>query len=337
MQMFRNLMCTLCFYAVSLFVSAGDGTTLYSFLDVPVSTSAAGGGGVQIASASNDLSLVFHNPGMLTDVYDSDLSLGFLSYPAGIRLGSLAYARPINTRSSWMLGLRYMDYGEMLRTDETGALLGQTQAKDIALTAVYAWKLAQNLQAGGSLHLVQSRLDDYYSFAILADLGIYYVHPNHLLRLAWTLRHMGAQLVTYEDHFERQPIDMQLGMSYKLEHAPLRFHATGWQLFDGGWSRDRVDPDLEMSRFQRASALFFRHLILGVDFVPSEQFMLQLGYNYRRVSDLGIEQRTAFGGFSAGVQFRVKHVDIGAAYARYHVSGASLQMSLACKTSLFGL
>jgi len=78
-------------------------------------------------------------------------------------------------------------------------------------------------------------------------------------------------------------------------------------------------------------------LLIGVDFIPTEQFILNFGYNYRRVSELGISQRTLFGGFSTGLMLQMKKMNVGASYARYHIGGSSLQMTLTLNKSIFGL
>jgi len=77
--------------------------------------------------------------------------------------------------------------------------------------------------------------------------------------------------------------------------------------------------------------------LLGVEFVPSDHFLLSLGYNYRRISELSINQRTSFGGFTVGFSTRVKNLRVGASYAKYHMAGGSLQMTLGMNMYRFGL
>jgi hypothetical protein len=311
---------------------AQTGERVYAFLDLPTSVVAAGNGGQVVASPVADLNLVFHNPALYSASMVDMCAFGYMNYIVDVNAGSVAYGKAINERSRWMAGIRYVDYGTMLWTSETNELLGETTAQDMVISGTYAWSLSQTWRAGGTFNLIHSVLDEYVSAAVAVDLGVYYEQPDRLFTAGLTVMHVGSQVLTYDGTYEALPWDIRLGISKKLSHAPLRFNLTAQNLSRQSLSylTDEGANDLNWKE-----QLFCR-LVGGVDFIPSEQVLFNLGYNYRRVRELGIEQRTTFGGFSAGMLLRYNPLTVGASFARYHAGGNSLQLTVSFNPSVIG-
>lgn len=317
--------------SLPLGVSGQTGERLFPFLELPVSVVAAANGGQIVSSPVADLNLVYHNPALLKPTLSGQMGFGYMNYMADINTASASYCRAINEKSRYMVGIRYIGYGTMPWTSETNELLGETSAQDMVMTGTYAWELSSNWRAGGSFNLIYSVLDEYTSTALGVDLGVYYYKPDGLFTAGMCLTNLGSQLATYDGTYEPLPWDIKLGVSKKLAHAPLRFNLTARNLsqrsfnYLGGAGENHLNV---------AEQLFCR-LVGGVDFIPSEQVQFSLGYNYRRVRELGIEQRTFFGGFSTGMMLHVKHMNVGASFARYHAGGNSLMMTLSLNSSVF--
>ena len=329
---FRLVICFL----LSLFsgaLSAQSGNDAYQFLNIPASVSAAGVGGNSVSSMVNDLNMAFHNPAILSTEMDKDFAVGYMHYVADINIGSMAFARKINDRSAWMAGIRYVDYGAMLWTTPENEILGNTYAQDMALTGGYSWKMSEKLRAGGNVSLIYSALDEYKSAAFAVDLGLYYNDPSHFFSGGLVIKSLGAQVVSYDQTYEDLPLDVQIGVSKKLAHAPFRFTLTAQNLLNYNL------PYLKgaVSSKDDFTSTIFKHLVGGIEFIPSENFLLSFGYNYRRKTELSIDQRNPFGGFSTGLSMRVKKLRVGASFAKYHLSGSSLQMTLGMNMANFGL
>jgi len=336
MSRFINSCLLFLLFSSSLYAQTGE--SVYQFLELPVSSIAAGSGGNSVSSPESDLNLTFHNPALLSSEMHNQLELGYMNYISDINAGSFAYSRKINDRSQWMAGVRYVDYGSMPWTSEQDEILGTTYAKDLALTGAYSWMLAERWRAGSSISLIYSVLDEYVSAAISVDLGVFYNDPEHFFSAGLTLKHLGSQIVSYNDQYESMPWDIRLGISKKLAYAPFRFNLTAQHLNQRAFTfLDDSTVVNKATGFGKFADNVFSRVIAGVDFIPSENFMLNLGYNYRRSSQLGINQRTFFGGFSAGVMLRVKQVKAGASFARYHIGGSSLQMTISFNSSIFGI
>lgn len=331
--MFRTVRILFLVLSLPLGVFGQTGERLFSFLELPVSVVAAGNGGQVVSSPVSDLNLVYHNPAQLNPSLNGHVAFGYMNYLADINTASMSYCRNIDDKSRWMAGIRYVDYGTMPWTSETGELLGETAANDLVATGTYAWKLSSNWRAGSSVNLIYSALDEYTSTAIGVNLGVYYEKPDGLFSAGMSLVNVGSQLSAYDETYEPLPWDIRLGFSKKLAHAPLRFNLTARNLSQRSFNYLSALGDKDLNVAQH----IFCRLVGGIDFVPSEQVQFSLGYNYRRVRELGIQQRTFFGGFSAGMLLQVKQMKAGASFARYHAGGNSLLMTLSFNTSVFGI
>jgi hypothetical protein len=319
-------------------LNAQSGEVVYQFLNLPVSVSAAGVGGNSVSSPENDLNLVFHNPAILSTDMHHSFSVGYMNYIADINMGSVAYSHRINDRSAWMAGIRYLDYGSMVWASEEDDILGETYAKDLAFTGSYSWMISEYWRAGSNMSLIYSVLDEYTSVAVAVDLGLYYHSADQLMSVGLVFKNLGSQIVAYDQTYERLPWDIQLGITRKLTHAPLRFTLTAQNLNSSSMDYLAEEETTETTdNSNNLSQKIFKHLLLGVEFVPSNRFLLSLGYNYRRVSELGIDQRTSFGGFTAGFAFNVKNTRVGASYAKYHTAGSSLQLTYSMNLHKVGL
>lgn len=336
---FRKILSGILVLMTSWSVCAQSGETIYPFLGVPVSVSAAGVGGNSVSSQEKDLNLVFHNPAMLSSEMNNCIEVGYMNYISDIQLGSAAFTRKINDRSAWMAGIRYINYGEMLWTNSADDILGTTYAGDLALTGAYSWKLSEHWRAGGSLSLIYSVLDEFTSVGLGADVGLYYNNPATFLSAGFVLKNMGAEVVAYDETYEKMPWDVQLGLSKKFAHAPFRFTMTVQNLtkLSTSYLAEVAATDGTTSSGDNLAQKIFKHTLFGFEFVPSDQFVLSLGYNYRRQSELAIAQRTAFSGFTAGFSLRVKNSRVGASYAKYHAAGSSLQLTYGMDLSKIGL
>lgn len=329
--MHRKLLTCLLLALLTSSLSAQSGDDVYQFLNIPASVSAAGVGGNSVSSAEKDLNLTFHNPAILSVDMNKELSVGYMRYISDINIGTAAFAHKLNEKSMLMLGIRYVDYGSMLWTTPEDDILGNTYAQDFALTGTYSFMLSEKWRAGANLSIINSSLDEYNSVAIATDLGLYYKDPIKNFSAGFVIKSLGSQIVSYDQTYEKMPFDVQLGLSKKLAHAPIRFTLTAQNLTEIDLAYLRGDSTTN----DPFVAKLFKHITGGVEFIPSDNFLLSLGYNYRRSSELNINQRTAFGGFTAGFSMKVKKIRVGASFAKYHISGSTLQMSLSTNLANF--
>lgn len=155
---------------------------------------------------------------------------------------------------------------------------------------------------------------------------------------------MGMQITTYIPNGSREPVpfDLQAGFSQRLAHAPFRFsatlhHLTNWKMTDySTWVYDhREENELVSGRSDDFIKQFMRHVILGVEFIPTRNFIIGLGYNFQRRWELGLPDNPATSGLSAGFTVKVSKFRVSYAIASYHVSGPSNVFSVSTNLSEF--
>lgn len=293
---------------------AQESQTTYNFLRVPMSAHAAALGGDNVSVIEDDESFVFHNPALLTSVSDKTLNLNYLNYMSGVNMLSVAFNKLIKERASVALAAQYVDYGKMKQTTAENVQIGEFSAKDIVLSGYFSYMLSDLWSGGISAKLLTSYIGGYNSLAMGIDVGINYYNPDKGWSASLVAKNMGGQLKAYDDNYESMPLDVQLGVSKRLIHTPLRFHATL--------------VDLNHLNYK-----LIHNLVAGIDILFSDQVWVGAGYNFRRANEMSItsidEESNHGAGFSCGAGINLHRLKINLAYGKYHVSSSSVVINAA--------
>ncbi len=146
----------------------------------------------------------------------------------------------------------------------------------------------------------------------------------------------GTQITTYYQDGNREPIpfDLQAGISRRLEHAPLVFsvnHATPEPLgFGQPEIRFRITRII-INIYEREEGFgkqFMRHVVFGVELLPSDNFIIRAGYNYQRRQELKYDEKLSTVGMSLGFGVKIKRFRLDFATSRFHLAGSSNLFSL---------
>lgn len=326
----------LVFVFATLSVTAQiGGESTYEFLNLPNSARIAALGGNQVAiNDSSDLNVAYNNPALLHASMDNQLLINYVSYFDDIKFGYASYARDYGKLGVFALGMHYINYGKFTYAEESGERGGTFKAAEYALNMIWS-KTFKRFQLGATLKPVLSSFEAYQSLGIALDLGASYASLDQLTNVALVFKNMGGQITTYYDGAEREsiPFDIQLGFSKRLAHAPFRISATmhhlqKWKMAQAEEVDNGFETTIEEDGFAR---MFMRHLILGLELLPSENFTIRAGYNYQRRQELLFNDKASTVGFSWGFGFRINrfHFDYGS--ARYHLAASSNHISVAIK------
>ena len=142
---------------------------------------------------------------------------------------------------------------------------------------------------------------------------------------------MGTQLKAYDDGIHTHlPFTLALGFSKGLEHLPIRFHVTLTDVTR--WKSSYYvlpdEKDKEKSDKVSLGKKALNHLVLGLDVLPTNNFYISLGYNFRRAYELKAAGSSHWAGISAGVGLNVKRFNFGVSYAKYHQAGNSFMANV---------
>jgi len=310
-----------------------------NFLEIPSFARLSGLGGVNISSYGNDVNMFLSNPALLSDSTTHHLALNHQFLFAQTQYSSLAYSYYFPRSGAWGMGLQYLNYGEFKQTDFVGTDLGTFSARDFALTVAKSHTLG-NISMGMAAKLAQERIESYTTSAVLWDIGGIFAHPSADLRVGVVLKNVGFKLSSYPGAPPfRTPLDVQIGTSFKPAKMPLRLSLTFRQLH----RFMKLDANTQISNTSIISLdgnsnnandvstfnKFSRHLVLGGELVFSPNFNIRIGYNFltRRELNISIE-RLNLTGLSGGLMIRLKKFEFAYSYYRYHVAGATHQLSV---------
>lgn len=336
-----------------LFSQAGYG--VYQFLDLPVSSRQAALGGSNISSRDHDLSFAFQNPSVLTDRTAKMISLNIANYLSDINFGSAMYGFSLGNKNYLALGVQFIDYGSFVKTNDVNVDEGEFGAQDMALNIVYTRPLTDQISVGATLKPIFSVFESYTSFGIAMDAGVSYVHPKQLFTAGFVLRNIGSQITGYYSnengqHYEPLPFNVQLGLSHKLEHGPLRFSLTlhnlqRWNLDYSSLNQSPSSGSLgfdssDNSNSGKPSSFVdkaFRHAIIGVEFLPGKNFYLAASYHHRRHQELRMSGFKSLAGFSFGGGLKLSKFQLGFGMSQFQVGNYSYQFSINTSLAEFGL
>ncbi len=324
------------FLFISINASAQiGGESTYEFLNLVNSARMGALGGNQIAiNDSTDLNVAYNNPALLSPQMHNMALMNYVSYFSDIQYGYAAYAHNFDSLGTIGFGIHYINYGNFIYAEENGSKNGTFNAAEYSFNINYARKIGR-FQVGATLKPILSAFESYQSFGIALDLGMNLESKNKLTNYSLVIRNIGTQITTYYDNGDREdiPIDVQLGFSKIMEHAPFRLYATmqhlqKWQL---GKSEEQEVGYETVQVEDSFSKTFLRHMVFGLELIPSQNFTIRAGYNYQRRQELMFDDKTSTVGFSWGFGVKIKrfHFDYGS--ARYHLAGSSNHFSLSIK------
>lgn len=315
-------------------VLAGDDNKTFSFLNLPFNPHTAALGGTNITLPTNNISNTFDNPSLLAYDQSNQLSLNYMNYVSDINMGSAIYGRSIGLRGMWSAGILFMNYGKFTETTPENIVLGTFSANDLAFMGTYSYELTDRLRAGITGKIIYSGYERYTSWGLGIDLGLNYFRPEKGLSASIAIKNLGGQIKSFNDSNGKLPWDIQLGISKKMEHAPFRFSLTAMHLnkWDMSIYRKSEENTLGEETNQPKKDNFFltlaKHLVFGIDFVPTDNFYLSVGFNPQAQSEFSITGKKGIYGFSFGTGLQVKRFQIDASYFQRNPKGGTFMLGV---------
>ena len=321
------------------------GQHAFEFLRLPQSPHISALGGINVANPMPDVSLALQNPALMRPVLHNQISLAYNNYYAGISIANLAYGYHMpKLNTSFIFGIQYINYGSFDATDNTGNVVGTFRATDFAVSLGGSRAYSERWRYGGAIKFAYSSLADKVAAGLLADVGITYTDTANLIIAGATAKNMGFMVQHYSGSSASEPLpfDLQLGISKRFAHLPLRVMATLHHLYE--WDVRYNNPaDIESSSLlgtldsSAASKPYFadklfRHFIFGAELSLGQRITLGVAYNHLHRGELAIKDKTGLAGFSFGAGINLNKFQIHYARTYYHIAGAynefGLNMSL---------
>ena len=343
--------------AVSLKAQAqvsNAGRSVFSFMSLPVSSRLNALGGSNVSLSDGDISMGMCNPALLHEQSHMVLQLNYSYYLPGTMFGSALYGHnfgrskiePANDGEPdkpnyFAVGIPYLDYGKMQYADMDGNLTGGSfGARDILVDVMYARQLHPCWKVGITLKPVYSIYEAYSSFALGADVGAHFQTKDSTFQMGLVLANIGWQLKGFYSeeggsNHEMLPLNLQLGLTYRVKHAPLRFHLQihNMQTWYLNYEWTSLDKDPTKGEYIPHDVkwydMLFRHTIWSLEVVPkSEKFYIAFSYNHRRRAELNLIDQRSLAGFALGAGVKIKQVRVGFAISQLTKSNFSYQAGI---------
>jgi hypothetical protein len=283
-----------------------------------------------ISVRDKDVNTVYSNPASLNSKMNYRGSLTENIRTGNINAGSLTYSRAFG-KVQTAANFRYLSYGYQRRTDVNGVDLGSFSPGDFILGVSAAKLINPRMSIGGTFNFLYSQLDNYVAFANSIDIGGQYFNEDKNFVVSGVVKNLGVQWKSYTSTKSPLPLEVQLGVSKKLSHAPFRFHLTAqhlqkWDLsYNDPNAKDKIDP-LTGDTIKVKHASFVekvgRHALIQTEFLFGEKFHLRVGFDLQRRLEMKVASRPGLAGFSFGAAFHLKRFSFEYGWMIYSVAGS---------------
>ncbi|MCS7151483.1 MAG: PorV/PorQ family protein [Endomicrobia bacterium] len=285
---------------------AGVGTTGAQFLKIGPSARALGMAGA-FSAVSDDVYALWFNPAGLVQLQKNELSATYLKYFADVDFGFLGYAKPDATFGPIAFGITYLIVKDIEKRNEKEELLGNFNAKDIALTVAYAKnnplpQVLPGLNLGGNIKFIQSEIDQIVAYTLSLDIALMY-SPTEKINTAILI-----QNISYGIKFKNETDPLPLNLKFALAAKPQKKLTVGTEI-DGFI----VDQKLYLS--------------LGGEYWVIPNIAVRCGYK----SGYDTASLGSIVGLCAGLGFRIWNIGIDYAFVPFGELGDTHRVSLLVK------
>jgi hypothetical protein len=286
------------------------GTAGFQFLKLPTNARGAGMGGVSSAMAYGDSRSSFTNPASVADVKGNDFFFGNMKWVADIQYNTISFVRSLDNYGCVGVNLAYLNYGDMIRTenrpDDFGNVLPVTEglgtftAYDLAAGVCYAQQITEQLQIGGNLRFVQEKIDDAKTSTWSLDIGTLYWTGLGSLRISMLGKNFGpdAQYTSYAGRIEQTPVKIRMPMMFIFGAAYdiIELNENNKQRLTAVAEYVKPNDGLEKVNVGMEYFLFYNfYLRGGYRFnYDEERFTFGLGFEYTLADNVKIKLDYAY-------------------------------------------
>lgn len=306
------------------------GTTVYNFLNFQPNARITALGGYAIATPDDDINLAVQNPSLLRKEMSNQITYNYVRFVSDIGSGYAGYAHHFDSIGTFAVGMQYINYGNFTRASDNGEVMGSFTAGEYNFQLSYARRMGP-FSLGGTFKVINSNLDVYQSVGLAIDAAGTYYNAENLVTVSGVISNMGAQITTYRDNNrESLPLNVQLGVSKKFLHNPLRLSLVAHNLESAGKllyrndQRPGVKKDLETGTVINEKYNVFEkglaHLNVSAEILLGKFMYVGFGYSDLRRHEMKLENTSGLAGFSWGFGLRFKKFQLAYGSAAYHAA-----------------
>lgn len=308
-----------------------NGLSAFTYLNQLNNARNAGVGGRLYAVHDQEVGLSLDQPALLTKQQHQQIhtSLGML--PSGVNYGTIVTA----IQTKWGVFapyIRYMNYGSFKQTNLEGLQTGTFNALDYNIGASYSYAPNPHFKLGAQMSLLGSHLERFSAFGITSHFSAQLISQKEFLVFAVGLRNAGFIFKDYTAQANSKlPLDIYGALSYRLAHAPFRFHLIGHSLNNAEniWldpkAKESIDPltgDTIPIYLPNISEKIANHLHFQLELIPKGAVQMRMGFDYNRRQQMKLTDFPGLAGFSFGTRLHSKRFDLDYAVQFYSKAGS---------------
>ena len=333
----RTLVLYILFFVPLIAFSQIGGTTIYEFVNTPKSARENALGGNIISIYDGDVSLLLKNPALMDSSYSGEFAGGWASLhvtKTETGQGNFAYSYTMKHKVSFTGGINFVSYGKFKHYDENENYLGSFLATDYEIFLGAAYEIFPRLSVGAYIKPILSYYETYSSYGLLQDYAVAYKDTSQAFTATIKFANVGWQLKRYTPgNKEPIPFSIDLGISKKLKHAPLRITATyeGLNRFDLSYDKILEDEKNVLNQydeeknggFEKFTTNFFKHIHLAGEVMLFKSLSLNIGYNFRKAYELSFGEKKKAVGLCLGFNVKISDFSISYGWAKQHISSGT--------------
>jgi len=313
------------------------GSNVFTSLTQATSAKSYGTGYSLIGLKSDDLSYTIDNPALLSKENNRKILISNTIHPAGVNQGILTLA--LTTKQFTLAPIvKYSAFGEFVQRDENGLVTGEFSALDYLVGLSFSKEINPYMAVGASGNFLGSYIENYFAFGLSGSFGAYFSTKSKLLSGSILAKNIGVKFRDYTNSTDEQiPANVQLGISYKLKHAPFRFSLLLNEL--NRWNNMYIDPNLqpEIDALTGDSIPIDKpnfiekighHVVLQVELLASKSFHIRGAFDYHKRSELMVDLRPGMAGFSLGFGLQLKKFEFNYGFTVYSKAASFHNFSL---------
>lgn len=304
------------------------GSSAYGFLKLQQLPRVGALGGRNVSLFGTDVSLSMENPALLREEHHGQVSASFSFFPGVFNaLHAIGAFNHASSNTNFAIGVMHVPYGTAEQTDVAGNTLGNFNAFDQVVSFTASRSMGERWHYGVTAKFIRSSYGTFNSMGIAADAGLNYILEEKGFQVGFSAKNMGTMLTAYAGEKEDLPFDLLLGISKRLEKAPLQFSITAQRLH-----RYRIvydDPLFDQENFgmvseKRIGYHLLSHLIVGAEVFIGERIILEAGFNMLRRNELAIRNlANGLTGMGYGMHFNMGRLNFS--FARTHFTPSKAQ------------
>jgi len=344
--MHTRLTTFLLFFCLQASGQTLGGNSVFNFLKLPHTPQLTALGGVNVSQASDDAGMAYNNPALFTPAMHTQMNAVFNSFYSGIKVYHLSMGyRHEKSKTNFIWGLNYFNYGNATETDPSGNVLGRFRPTDWVMQVSASRKYLEKWHYGASLKFINSSYGQYRSTGLATDVGILFKDTANLFTAGVQVKNLGMQLKKYGGtEPDDLPFDLQIGFTKRLASAPFGFSVTAQRAHrfdivynDTVYNNENGFANSSTKKFSFSKLI--NHFVLAATIYGGDRVEINAGYNFLRRNELSIgNSANGLNGFSMGAGVLLGKLQVRYARAYYQGNTAYNQLGLNLKLNgYFGL